>query len=344
VKVAVIGAGIHGSSTAWQIAKRSHAVTIFEQFPLGHDRGSSHGDSRIVRRAYPDAFYTEIMQEGYPLWHELEVISKRKLLYECGLFYFGDSQAENVKSVIVGLEQLEINHDVLDYQTVRKVFPELVLKKHEVGAFTPEAGWVHASLAIRTLVELAQSHGAVVRQQRVDDLESLKKSFDRIVLCQGAWANQFLHLPVLVTLQTFGYLSGEQDGPVWIEDSKHNLYGFPSEPWGSGIKIGVHYKDTPFDPDAQSRNPSQGAVELIEDFAWRRLGFNQPRVTREKSCLYTNTAGEDFLLGRLDEKVFFVSACSGHGFKFGPWIGKTMADFVDEEKKPEDFPRFVLGA
>jgi len=342
VKVAVVGAGIHGAGTAWNLAKRGHAVTLFEQFPLGHDRGSSHGDSRIIRRAYPDAFYTEIMQEGYPLWHELEQVSGRKILYECGLLYFGDLQAENIKSVIAGLEQLRIKHEVLDCQSVRKVFPELILKKHEVGAFTPEAGWAHASLAIRTLIELSQGHGTQVRHERVDDLEALKKSFDRIVLCQGAWANQFLQLPVLITLQTFGYLSGEHYGPVWIEDSIHNLYGFPSEPWGAGIKIGVHYKDTPFDPDSPNRNPSQGAVELIEDFAWRRFGFNQPKVTREKGCLYTNTSDEDFLLGRMDEKVFFVSACSGHGFKFGPWIGRTMADFVDETKRPEDFPRFAL--
>ena len=342
MKIAVVGAGIHGSSTAWNCAKRGHSVTLYEQFPLGHDRGSSHGDSRIVRRAYPDAFYTAIMQEGYPLWHELEKASGRKLLYECGLLYFGDSQSENIKGVVTGLEQLDVLHEVFDEKSVHKAFPELILKKGEVGVFTPEAGWAHASLAIRTLIELAQSNGAVVREERVNDLEELKKSYDRIILCQGAWANQFLQLPVLVTIQTFGYVSGEQQGPVWIEDGPLGMYGFPSEPWGPGIKVGVHYKDTPFDPDAQNRIPAQEAVNLIEDFAWRRLGMNNPRVTREKACLYTNTANEDFLIGRLDENVFFVSACSGHGFKFGPWIGKTMADLAEEKRKPEDFPRFLL--
>lgn len=342
MKVAIVGAGVQGASTAWQLSKRGHAVTLFEQFPLGHDLGSSHGDSRIVRRAYPDAFYTEIMQEGYPLWYELEKESGLKLLYECGLLYFGDADAPNIQGVIQGLEDLGVKHEVLDHKTVLKVFPELLLKDQEVGAFTPEAGWVHASLAIRTMIELAQAKGVEVRQERVNDIDVLKKSFDRIVLAQGAWINQFLRLPVLATIQTFGYLSGEHYGPVWIEDSPHNLYGFPSEPWGPGIKIGVHYKDNPFDPDQELRDPAPGAIELIEDFARRRFASDLPSVTRAKGCLYTNTNDEDFLLGRTDEQVFFVSACSGHGFKFGPWIGKTMADLVEEKSAPENFPRFAF--
>lgn len=98
----------------------------------------------------------------------------------------------------------------------------------------------------------------------------------------------------------------------------------------------------PFDPNERLRDPVHEAVELIKDFAWRRFGHDFPRVKRATACLYTNTANEDFLLGRLDDQVLFVSACSGHGFKFGPWIGKTMADLVEGISKPEDFERFCF--
>ncbi len=90
MKVAVVGAGICGSSAARYIAIKGHDVALFEQFGLGHDLGSSHGNSRIVRKAYPDAFYTHCMTQAYPLWAELERHADQRLLHEVGLLYFGD--------------------------------------------------------------------------------------------------------------------------------------------------------------------------------------------------------------------------------------------------------------
>lgn len=340
LKVAIVGAGIHGSSVALALARRGHKVTVYEQFALAHDRGSSHGTSRIVRRAYPDAFYTEIMQEAYPLWHELEESSGRKLLYECGLLYFGNRDDGNIQSVVRSLESLGVDHRIVDRAGIPSIFPDLILDRSEIGIFTPEAGWVHAGLAIQSIQELAKSRGVEFKEQRVNDLGPLKREFDRVILCQGPWAAQFLKLPVLVTLQTFAYIVGDHPGPVWIEEGPHSLYGFPSEPWGGGLKTGVHYKDVPFDPENSLRSPADGAIDLIEDFAWRRFGHDNPRAKNAKACLYTNTRNEDFLLGQLDDKVLFVSACSGHGFKFGLWIGQVMADLAEGTKKPRDFERF----
>lgn len=343
MKVAVVGAGVHGASSAWALSKRGHEVTVFEQHPLGHSKGSSHGNSRIVRKAYPDAFYTAIMQEGYPLWHELERDSGKKILRECGLLYFGSADAPNMKMVAGNVQGLGVAHELVDRSNCGHVFPDLILKQGEIGVFTPEAGWAHASLAIRTSLELAQSKGATIRQERVQDLEPLKKEFARVVLCQGPWIRMFVDLPVTVTLQSFGYVVGEHHGPVWIEDGPYSMYGFPSEPWHPGIKVGVHYQDKEVDPDDLDRTPAPQAIEIIQDLAWRRFGHDRPRVADAKGCLYTNRSNEDFILGRLDEQVYYASPCTGHGFKFGPWIGKTMADFVEGKQDPADYPRFLVS-
>ena len=105
----VLGLGGFGSAAAYWLSRRAGGEVLgLEQFELGHAMGSSHGRSRIVRKAYPDPFYTEIMQEGYPMWAELQSESGREVLHECGLMYFGPADAQNVRTMIAGLTSLSV--------------------------------------------------------------------------------------------------------------------------------------------------------------------------------------------------------------------------------------------
>lgn len=329
-----------GSSAARFLSKRGHAVTLFEQFESGHGMGSSHGRSRIVRKAYPDPFYTEIMQEGYPMWAELEAEAGRKLLHECGLMYFGPERAENVRTMIVGLDALGVAFEALDPSDVRRRFPELTLATGEIGVFTPEAGWVRADHAVQASIDLAVLNGAQVRRERSDSIDVLERKFDAVALCPGGWIKTFLDVPVDVQARTFAYLEARQEGPVWIEEGPGLHYGFPSEPGVSTIKIGGHVDDQPFDPDNPERPVLEANVEAIREVAQRRFGIDEPRVVEAKMCLYTWHSNEDFIIGRATEKTVFASPCSGHGFKFGPWVGRYLADLAEGKRDPSEFPRF----
>lgn len=344
MRVAVVGAGIAGSAAAYHLVGRGHEVTVFEQFEVGHDRGSSHGHSRIVRKAYPDPFYTEIMLEGYPMWVELERECPERLLFETGLLVFGAESSGDMRGMVDGLRSLGVTHEVVDPEDARRWMPSLRLEPDEIAVLTPEAGWVHAERSVRHLLETAVGRGAELRHERVDSLEALEARFDAVVLCAGAWSRRFLDLPVEVSLQTFAYVEARQDGPVWIEDGPSFLYGFPSEPGTSWFKIGMHRRGPPHDPDATDRLPDPVALEGIREVAERRFGVRQPRLVEAKGCLYTNTQNEDFLLGRASEKTVFASACSGHGFKFGPWVGRTLADFVEGKFGPERYSRLACRA
>lgn len=337
MKIAIIGAGIMGASTAYACAKRGYEVTIFDQFQPGHTNGSSHGNSRIVRKAYPDPFYTEIMQSGYPLWKEIQSQTAVQILFETGLVYFGKRRSEQLQQVTDSLKENGVEQSIFNWPN----FPDLSIQEDEIGYVTKEAGWVYASRAVQTLLDLSR---ATIVQEEIQDPELLSKQYDRVIVCAGAWSKELFALPVTVTRQTFAYVKTYEpmNGMVWIDDTHPMMYGFPSEPERCAIKIGVHNIGENADPNEPS-TPNEMDLERIRHTARQRFGIATPIIQNPTTCLYTRTANEDFLWGEAAPNVFWASPCSGHGFKFGPWIGERLADFAEGKMHPRDIPRFNLS-
>src|SRR5438045_1083352 len=96
VDVVVVGAGAMGASTAWWLARRGHDVVVVEQFEAGHDRGSSHGSTRIFRHAYPDGHYVRMAKEALRLWRELEDDADATLLELTGAVDHGPAATVEV--------------------------------------------------------------------------------------------------------------------------------------------------------------------------------------------------------------------------------------------------------
>lgn len=329
----MVGAGIVGSSACWALAARGHEVTLFDQFLLGHDKGSSHGRTRIVRRAYPDAFWTAIMTEAYPIWAEVESGIGKKLIDPCGLLYFGDQASPRVTAMIAALEENDVPHQVLRSGEASGALPRLALGDHEVGVLTPEAGVIQAAEALKGIQRLAFDAGARFVQQKVDPRQ-LRENFDAVVLAAGPWLPDHARLPcVQVTMQTFGYADLDVRGAVWIDDTTL-AYGFPSDDWG--MKIGAHDAGPALHPD-EGRAEYLPHHEQIRRTLKERFGAPDAQVSRFTICLYTSFDDEMFRMGTLDEGIVFASACSGHGFKLGPWVGRTLANVVEGADIPVAF-------
>ncbi len=341
MNVCVVGAGIMGACTARELARRGHRVTVYDQFEPGHRMGSSHGLSRIVRKAYPDPFYTSLMAEGYGMWREIDRESPEPILHEVGLMYFGQRSSPNMVSMARGLTAVDERFELLEGDQARREFPSLRLTPGEVGVWTPHAGWVHASKAVHWILAAAERAGAEIERKRVMEPLALAESFDAVVLCPGGWIRDFVPVPVRVTLQTFVYVRQHLAGPVWIEDGPDLMYGFPSEPGQGSFKIGVHSDGPVVNPSLPGREPSGDAIEKVADVCDRRFGLHDIEIEGAQGCLYTRTPDEDFRFGALEGNVFWASVCSGHGFKFGPWVGRFLSNVVEGRESIDKYPRFA---
>lgn len=270
------------------------------------------------------------------MWFELSSISGEELVFESGLVYFGDSDSTMLNDVSSALTELGVSHRT--YEPAADLGPRL--KANERGIFVPEAGWVRADRAWNAIRSRFVELGGRLVDAAVSDLGELKE-FDRVVLANGPWITRFVALPVKVHLQTWAYVQTPQaqPGPVWIHDSPELFYGFPSEPGASTIKIGVHRSGPEIDPNNTERVASSTDVAAIENGARERFGVEGAKLD-VRTCLYTVREGDDFLLGHLDERTSYISACSGHAFKLAPWLGRLMCKFAFGEDRPENWPRF----
>jgi sarcosine oxidase len=331
VEVAVVGAGVHGLAAARALARRGAGVTIYEQFELDNQRGSSHGASRIFRLSYPEVEWVRLAQEALPLWRQLEAESGEALLQLNGIIEFVRRQGEGSQSA---LEASGAAVEVLDADEVVRRFPMVAAPADAQAVFQADAGIVLAAKARHALFDGARgSRARLVEGHRVDRLDDLEE--DVVVVTAGAWARPLLagagiEVDVVPTSETVCFFRLESDRPVpSLVDFKpgglgHGTYALADPEYG--LKLGIHMSGRPLDPD-DPPGPDPELVEQMRETAARYFPAADPVPVRVDTCLYTRTEDERFVLER-HGRIVVGSACSGHGFKFAPVVGERLADLA----------------
>ncbi|HEX3607404.1 MAG TPA: FAD-dependent oxidoreductase [Candidatus Dormibacteraeota bacterium] len=341
VDVAVVGTGVMGAAAGWWLARAGAAVTLFERFATGHAHGSSHGPSRIFRLSYPDAEHVRMAQEALPLWRRLEAESGETLLLAGG----GLDTGEDLATRAAVLEGCGVRFQLLDATAVSRRFPALTIEPGTAALHQPDGAVIRAELAWRTLVSAAVARGARLREgvavlglQTVAGGVRLQTTAgtlraDAAVVTAGAWARPLLagagvELPTVATRETVAYFAvpGGLPDPTptlvdWGTGSRYLLHS-P----GDGVKAGIHQATHVVDPDSPAEVDHETARRITEWVTARCPGAD-PVPRRSETCLYTNTADEGFVLER-HGPLIVGSACSGHGFKFAPLIGRRLAEMA----------------
>jgi len=320
--VAVVGAGIMGSATAYALALDGHDVVLYEQFEVGHSRGSSHGRSRIVRLAYPDVEFVELAVESFAGWRELEREAGIELLELNGLLELVEEEAQGSSAA---LDAAGAEYELLTPEAARSRWP-VGVPDGWTALYQPEAGIVRADLAHRALVDRALAHGVQLRENtRIDSLDDLDA--EAVVLTAGPWVLRFFpDLPVKVTRETVAYFRREgQPLPSVVQldpvTRGHALYSLHDPV--HGLKAGAHHAGVVADPDEEGE-PEPALVERVAEWVSRTYPDADADPVEAETCIYTTTADEGFILDRRG-RIVIGSPCSGHGFKFAPAVGVRLA-------------------
>jgi sarcosine oxidase len=317
MKVAVVGAGVMGCATAWALSERGAQVTLHEQFELDHERGSSHGRTRIFRVAYPDAYWIRFAQDAYTGWRDLDP----DLL---GLYGLIELVADPELTSARALDECGVPYRLLDRDEVRARGANL--PEGWTALQTTDAGVVFADRARYAFLEAARVD--VETNSRIESTDELDA--DVVVVTAGSWVRDLVpDLPVTVTRETVAYFEREGPPPPSIVDLNaetggHGMYSLHDPV--HGLKAGAHHAGTEADPDTEAP-PDPEIVERIGAWVRDRFPDVDPNPVETQTCLYTTTADQSFILERRG-RVVVGSACSGHGFKFAPAVGRRLADLA----------------
>lgn len=358
--VIVVGLGGMGSSAAYRLAQRGLRVLGIEQFRPAHELGSSHGGSRIVRKAYFEGpAYVPLLMRAYELWDELSADFGERLFTRCGALMIGAPDSAVVAGALTSARHWNLPHDYLDSTELARRYPQFRLYPGQVAVFERDAGYALPEATVLANIELALDAGAELWfETAVESIElgpggvhisagGEAVHAPKLVLATGAWANRLANMdqfPLSVTRQTTHWFETSRPDdfdserfPVYLWDipgpREIQLYGFPAVPGEIGVKTAI-YKDgqtTAVDPDQLERTVSASDTEPVRQLINAGLPGLDGDLVRSSVCMYPGAEGDDFVLGLhpgSSGRVVLAVGFSGHGFKFVPVIGEIVADLV----------------
>lgn len=371
-KYVVVGAGLAGAATAWQLASRGHEVTVLERSTPANEWGSSHGSARIFRYAYPELGYTRMVIDAKQAWDELERLSGRQLITPTGSVDHGSVRRPQQLAEV--LQSAGVEHELLSPEQAQHRWPQMVFDTDVL--WHPGAGVLDAETTVTTMVELALTQGAQISTGW--ELSSVTRSgngfrlssstgevleVEHIIVCAGGWLPGLLsdlslpeaflqQMPSLQVRQEQAYHFPYQEAPetsatpwpTFIHLSENlQVYGLPGgrDARDQGQKVAKFNGGKVLSSArAQDQLMDESNRQQVIEYVTRYLPGVAPEPYAETTCLFTNTPNENFVLDTVDN-ITVVSPCSGHGGKFAPLIGEMAADLATgRDQVPEIFRVF----
>jgi sarcosine oxidase len=353
--VIVVGLGGMGSAAAYHLAARGCRVLGLERHQPAHDKGSSHGGSRIIRQSYfEDPGYVPLLLRAYELWEKLATDSQHDVYQLTGGLFIGPPDCLTVSGSLRASRQWDLPYELLDAAEITARFPNFTPHPEDIALYDAKAGFARPELTVRAYLEIAEKAGATLQfgepvlewNQTPAGMQVITSrgsyTAEQLVICPGAWAPQVLGqlgVPITVERQVMYWLdpidgaSGFEDHPIFIHEnaSGTHIYGFPAidGPRG-GVKVAFTRNGIACTPDTIDRVVHEREISEIRTRVAELLPTLTGKCLRAATCMYSNTPDRHFVIGRHPQCADVIMACgfSGHGFKFVPVVGEILADLA----------------
>ena len=256
--------------------------------------------------------------------------------------------------------------EVLSKAEVRARFTQFNLGSGEVCVYDGWAGYLESGRAVSVMARLAGEGGVELRERTYVEgvgetgshgevaVNGRRERFDRVVVAAGCWVGSLLPAigaGVRVTHQEMLFIVPDDPArfahgamPVWsLEPDGEGWYGFPMLREGY-VKVSKDAPGGTVDPDLDRAGTSEFAEQAQAFLRERIPDLAEGRVVGGRSCLYTVTPDDHFIVDRAPgmDRVFVAGGGSGHGFKFGGSIGPVIGDAVEDIPNPLG-DRFRMG-
>jgi sarcosine oxidase len=348
-----------GSAACYQLAKRGQKVLGIEQYQVAHDRGSSHGETRLIRQAYfENPSYVPLLFRAYELWLELGELSQQELLVRNGLVIYGRPGVSQVyEGTLRSAGLYNIPFEKWDHAEGRRRQPIYQLPEGYSAVFEPGAGFLHAERSVKAHVQRAIELGAEIHEgEKVLSYRALdggvvvktdrgEYSAARLVIAGGSWSSDLMRelgLPLTLRRMLLGWFRASEahaldaGAPCFIFDLDDDFYyGFPRLD-GRTMKMASHRGYEVLDSPEQKDDvpPSEARIDALRGCIRRCMPGVTEQLDRAAHCIYTMTPDEDFVIDLHPEhpQISYAAGFSGHGFKFSSVIGEILADLATEGK------------
>jgi monomeric sarcosine oxidase len=359
----VLGLGGMGSAVAAHAASRGMRTLGIERFGPAHARGSSHGDTRIIRQAYfesPD--YVPLLRRTYALWDALAARTAMTLRAQTGGLFVGRAETPVVAGTLASARRWDLAHDVYDADELRRRFPATTPYDDEIGVFEAVAGAVFPEAGVHAHLLDAAAAGAELRfgveaagwdagdgGVRVTLADGTHVDAARLAVCAGPWfarvaADAGIPLRIERNVQ-FWFAPNDRAAvaperlPIWCCEraGQRMFYGFPD--FGGGAKVAHHGSGVDADPDALDRTVRDDEIAFVRAALASFVPAANGAFLRAAVCMYANTPDEHFVIGAHPRapRVVLAGGFSGHGYKFTPVVGEIVAALL-----ADDDPGFAL--
>ncbi len=350
----VLGCGGIGSAALYQLARRGLRVLGLDQFGPPHDRGSSHGSTRLIRQAYfehPD--YVPLLLRAYDLWNDLAQHVGRQLYFETGLLQIGPPAGAVIPGVLASARQHGLEVESLTAVAAQRRWGGFAVPEAMAAAYERRAGYLLVEACVQAHLDAAQAAGAELKTYesvrrwsgdgKTVQIETDRARYEaaRLVVTAGPWAGpllQELGVPLQVRRKPFFYFENHDEQltaaggcpTFFYELPQGNFYGVPQiDP--RGVKIAEHSGGEPVaDPLLVDRAQRAGDYERVAGFSRAHLPALSAIVREHAVCMYTMSPDEHFLVDRhpAQRQVVFAAGLSGHGFKFAPVLAEALAELA----------------